>query len=134
MVQEPGLMEDEKFDPKAYWDAVVKQKEHEIKTYFHEEAVVCWHNTNEKFNVEEFIRANCEYPGTWNCKFDRIEKLDSQYITVVHVFAIGGAPSFHAISFIRVLDEKIESIDEYWSEDGEIPGWRIEKKIGSKIK
>lgn len=134
MVQEPGLKEDNKFDPKAYWEAVVKQKEHEIRTYFHETAVVCWHNTNEKFNVEEFIRANCEYPGIWDLKIDRLEKLDSLYITVVHVFDLERTISLHAISFIRVLDEKIESIDEYWSEDGEIPGWRIEKKIGSKIK
>lgn len=34
-----------------------------------------WHCTNECFNVEEFIRANCEYPGEWEGEVERIEKI-----------------------------------------------------------
>lgn len=131
---ESGFKEVIKFNPEAYWDVVVKQNAYEIKNYFKEEAIICWHNTNEKFSVDEFIKANCDYPGTWGCNVERIEKFDSLYITVVHVFDLAETISFHTISFIKVFEEKIASIDEYWSEDGEIPGWRVEKGIGSKIK
>ena len=53
-------------DIKAFWDAVLRQDADEIREYFHPTAFVNWHNTNEHFTVEEFIRANCEYPGEWD--------------------------------------------------------------------
>ena len=48
----------------AYWDAVLGQREDDMRRFFREGAVVNWPNTNESFTVEEFIRANCEYPAT----------------------------------------------------------------------
>ena len=53
-------------DIKAFWDAVLRQDANVIREYFHPTAFVNWHNTNEHFTVEEFIRANCEYPGEWD--------------------------------------------------------------------
>ena len=50
-------------DVQKYWDAVLKQQAEVMRTYFHKEARIRWINTNEGFTVEEFIRANCEYPG-----------------------------------------------------------------------
>lgn len=53
-----------------FWKAVLNQDAGKIKEYFHEDAYVNWHCTNEHFSVEEYIRANCEYPGNgmerWN--------------------------------------------------------------------
>ena len=42
--------------------------------------------------------------------------------------------SFHVTSFIKVREEKIISIDEYWGDDGNAPQWRLDKHIGKAIK
>lgn len=55
-----------------YWEVTVKQDADEIKAFFHENAWVNWHNTNEQFTLEEYIRTNCEYPGRWNAQVERI--------------------------------------------------------------
>lgn len=43
-------------DVKAFWNAVLRQDADEIREHFHPGAWVNWHNTNERFTVEEFIR------------------------------------------------------------------------------
>lgn len=48
---------------RAFWDAVLRQDAAAIREFFHPNAWVNWNNTNEHFTLEEFIRANCEYPG-----------------------------------------------------------------------
>lgn len=68
-------------DIKAFWDAVLRQDADAIREYFHPNAWVNWHNTNEHFTVEEFIRANCEYPGQWDGEVERIITTDTHIIT-----------------------------------------------------
>lgn len=121
-------------DMNAYWIFVLKQNADKMREFFQREAYVNWHNTNERFTVEEFIRANCEYPGEWEGDIERIETVNDLFITVVHVYSTDKRQSFHVTSFIRVKDEKIISIDEYWGDDGEPPEWRKKKNIGSKIR
>ena len=53
-----------------------------MKGYFRPDACVRWHNTNEQFTVDEFIRANCEYPGKWDGKVERVETKGDTIITV----------------------------------------------------
>lgn len=114
-----------------YWNHVAAQDEEELRKYFHEDACVRWHGTNEQFNVEEFLRANCDYPGSWHGKVERIEHYGNIIITVTHVWSKGS--SFHATSFFEMRDNKIKVLDEYWSEDGTAPQWRIDKHIGQPI-
>ena len=57
-------------DIQGFWKAVIAQDADKIRTFFHPHAYVNWHNTNERFSVEEFIRANCEYPGKWKGKVE----------------------------------------------------------------
>lgn len=45
-----------------FWKAVLTQDEQTLRMYFHEDASVNWHCTNEHFSVDEFLIANCEYP------------------------------------------------------------------------
>lgn len=116
-----------------FWEAVLSQNAEEIRPFFHEDAFVNWHNTNEHFNVDEFIRANCEYPGKWDGSIERIEILNDLLITVVNVFSTDEKLSFHVTSFIKLQDNKILSIDEYWGDDGAPPKWRLEKHIGTPI-
>lgn len=119
---------------REFWDAVLRQDADAIRKYFHSDAWVNWHNTNEHFTPEEFIRANCEYPGDWNGRVEKVITTATHMITATHVFTKDGKLSFHVASFIRITDGKITSIDEYWGNDGAPPQWRQDKHIGSKIK
>ncbi|MBM6897392.1 nuclear transport factor 2 family protein [Pseudoflavonifractor capillosus] len=121
-------------DIQAFWDAVLRQDAEAIREYFHPNAWVNWHNTNEHFNVDEFIRANCEYPGEWDGEVEQVITTDAYIITATHVRGKDGSISCHSTSFIRVVDGKIAAIDEYWGDDGSAPEWRQNMRIGTKIK
>lgn len=117
-----------------YWKVALAQDANKMKDYFNENAYINWHNTNEHFTVDEFIRANCEYPDSWGGEVERIEELGDLIITTTHVYAKNKPLSFHVVSFIKVIDDKISSIDEYWGDDGLPPQWRLDKHIGTTIK
>lgn len=119
---------------REFWNAVLRQDADAIRMYFHPDAYVNWHNTNEHFTVEEFIRANCEYPGQWTGELEQLLETKDQIVTATHVHSVDGEISCHATSFIRLAEDKIASIDEYWGDDGEVPQWRQEKHIGTKIR
>ena len=117
-----------------FWKAVLAQDAVELKKYFREDAYINWHCTNERFTAEEFIIANCEYPGEWDGEIERVEVLNDLYITVVRVFPRDRSASYHVTSFAKVLDGKILSMDEYWADDGVPPQWRLDKQIGTAIR
>ncbi len=121
-------------DIRIFWHAVLEQDADAIRAFFAPAAIVNWHNTNECFTVEEFIRANCEYPGLWTGEVEKEMHADDTVITVTHVQTQDGALSFHVTSFIQVKAGKIVRMDEYWGDDGEAPKWRQDMKIGRKIK
>lgn len=118
---------------KEFWKAVVRQNPDEIRSYFKETAVIRWHNTKEEFTLDEFIRANCEYPGEWDGEVERIEEMRDLIITATRVFSTDHSVSVHVTSFLRMEDGKIVSMDEYWGDDGEAPKWRSDMGIGKKI-
>ena len=117
-----------------FWQAVLDQNEQELRKYFHNEAYVNWHCTNEHFTLDEFIAANCQYLGTWEGKVERMEKAGDVLITVTQVYPKDKSGSFHVTSFMRIVDGKIMSVDEYWADDGVAPQWRSDKHIGTTIK
>ena len=101
-----------------FWKAVLDQNEIEIRKYFQNDAYINWHCTNERFNVDEFIIANCEYPGDWEGSVERVEMLNDLIVTVVNVYPKGRNASFHVTSFIKTKEDKIVSMDEYWQTTG----------------
>lgn len=117
-----------------YWSVVLRQDAETMRTFFHPDARINWHNTNERFNVTEFIRANCEYPGNWDGKIEKAVYAGDQIITAVHVYTQDHSAHFHVTSFLSVRNGKIDSIDEYWGDDGSAPQWRKDMHIGSPIK
>ena len=117
-----------------FWSDILAQNTDVIKDYFDENAYINWHCTNEHFNVNEFIIANCEYPGDWDGEVERIEKINDLFITVTHVYSKDKTLSFHVTSFIKVINDKIAAVDEYWADDGISPKWRLDKHIGKAIK
>lgn len=117
-----------------FWKAVLVQDEKAIRKYFHNDAYINWHCTNEHFNVDEFIIANCEYPGDWGGRVERVEVLNDLIVTVTNVYPKDRSASFHVTSFIKTQGDKIVSIDEYWADDGNAPQWRLDKHIGKAIR
>ncbi len=118
----------------AFWNATLKQDSNAMRTFFDDNAYINWHCTNEQFTVNEFIQANCEYPGEWDGAIERVEHMGDLIITVVNVFSRNKKLSFHVVSFINMSNGKIISIDEYWGDDGLAPQWRLDKKLGSAIR
>ncbi len=116
---------------KNYWYSLVSPDAAKLKKYFHIDAKIFWHNTNELFTADEFIRINCAYPGKWSSELKSAEAFNGKVTTVVRVFS--DEASLHAVSFFEISDGKIKRIDEYWSEDGPAPVWRRQMKIGNPI-
>ncbi len=121
-------------DIRGFWKAVLAQDATAIRKYFSKSAYINWHCTNEHFTVDEFILANCKYPGNWDGTVERIETSGDRIITVTRVFAKHTDISFHVTSFIRTEDDAIVSIDEYWGDDGNPPQWRRDMHIGAPIR
>lgn len=117
-----------------FWSDILSQREDEIRAYFHADAYVNWHCTNEHFTVDEFIRANCEYPGDWDGEIEKTVMTDDVIIAVARVYPKDRSAAFHVTSFIRLDQDKIVAMDEYWADDGEAPKWRQDMRIGRKIK
>jgi hypothetical protein len=115
------------------WNDMGEQNWDNIHLYFEDEAIINWNNTNERFNVEEFVRANCEYPGDWSIKIERLECIENLVISVVKVHLKDNDVSFHATSFFEFNNCKIKLLNEYWGDDGKAPQWRIDKQIGKLI-
>ena len=63
-------------DIRAFWSAVLSQDRKALPEYFCRGAVIRWHCSNERFTVEEYVRANCDYPGQWAGEIERIERTD----------------------------------------------------------
>ena len=116
---------------RRYWQDVAQQKEEALREYFTQNACIRWHNTDEQFTAEEFIRANCDYPGDWQGEVERIVASGDTLITVTHVWSKD--ISTHAVSFFALKGEQIETLDEYWGEDGAPPQWRLEMRLGRPI-
>ena len=121
------------FDYAGFITAVLKQDRTKIRPYFADDAVINWHCTNERFTVEEYIIANCEYPGKWDGEIETAHQIDDLFIVVTKVYPEDRSASFHCVSFIQCVGGKIVSLDEYWADDGEPPKWRQEKQVGNPI-
>ncbi|WP_255263837.1 nuclear transport factor 2 family protein [Peptoniphilus sp. oral taxon 386] len=117
----------------TFFNYIVSQSKIKLKEYFHEDATIRWHCTNEIFTVDEYIKVNCEYPGDWDGKIELIERINNTIILASQVYSKDKSLSFHVVSFIRIENDLIIKMDEYWAGDGLAPEWRIKMKIGKLI-
>ena len=121
-------------DIEGYWQAVLRQDADALRGCFCEDAVIRWHNSNEQFTRDEFVRANCEYPGEWAGSLERAEPLaGGGLVMAAHVFSPQNGLSFHVVSFVQLRGEQIAQLDEYWGDDGPAPQWRQELGLGRPI-
>ena len=121
-------------DIDRFFKTVLSQKAEELRKFFQKNAAIKWHCTNELFTLDEYIKANCEYPGNWNGEIERIEENANTIILACRVFPRDNSESFHVVSFIHLKDDLIIEMDEYWSDDGIAPEWRKKMKIGKRIR
>jgi len=118
-------------DVENFVQAVAKQDAATLRTYFAPDAEICWHDSNEQFTVDEYIRANCEYPGKWSGEVQRVEKIEGGMVIITKIFS---DESSHLVTaFAKLEDGKISRLDEYYSDCGEAPNWRKTMKIGKPI-
>ena len=116
----------------AYWKAVAQQDAEELRTFFAPEALIRWHCTNEQFDLEAFLRANCEYPGEWHGEVERMNVLADGLCTAARVWS--NDFSCHVVSFFRFrTDGLIIALDEYWGDDGLPPVWRQAMQLSTPI-
>ena len=120
-------------DLKAFWQDVISQDRQNLPSWFCEDAVIRWHCTGEQFTVAEYVRANCEYPGSWTGEIERVEECGDTVILAGRVSPADKSTSFHVVSFLRLRDGKIAEMDEYWADDREPPAWRRKMKIGKPL-
>jgi hypothetical protein len=120
------------FDAKAFMAAVATQDAGALRKFFADDAVINWHDSNESFTVEEYLRANCEYPGDWKADVIRTENADGVTIFVAKVYD-GEGFAVHVTSFVKLEGGKIALLDEYFSDCGEPPQWRKDMSIGKPI-
>lgn len=121
------------FDAEDFFRTVIWQNADEMRSFFDTDVWVEWPCTNEHFTLEEYIRANCEYPGDWCGGIERCEKTKDGLVMAVRVWPKDKSASFHAISFITLKDNRIAHMVEYWADDGPAPAWRQQMKIGTSI-
>lgn len=121
-------------DVRAFWHDVLTKNREALPSWFCADAVIRWWCSNEQFTVSEYIRANCDYPGEWDGKMERIEQSGDSVVLAGRVFLSDQSASFHVVSFIKLRNDKICELDEYWADDGEAPAWRKEMKIGKPIR
>lgn len=121
------------FDYEGFLKAVLRQDRAALRSCFADDAVINWHCTNECFTVEEYVTANCEFPGKWDGKIEAVHRADDLFIVITRVWPEDRSASFHCVSFIRCRDGIITSLDEYWADDGEPPKWRQELGLGKPL-
>ena len=121
-------------DVSAFWHNVLTKNREALPSWFCADAVIRWWCSNEQFTVSEYIRANCDYPGEWDGKMERIEQSGDSVILAGRVFLSDQSASFHVVSFLKLRNDKICELDEYWADDGEAPAWRKDMKIGKPIR
>ncbi len=118
----------------AFFRAVLGQEPNALRKCFRNDAVIEWPCTNERFNVEDYIRATCEYPGAWAGEVDDVLSAAGQDVMITRVWPTDQSASYHCVSVIRRRGGKIAALTEYWADDGPAPQWRREMGIGKLLR
>ena len=120
-------------DINAFFDAVIRKDRAALRGFFRADALIRWPCTGECFSLEDYLRANCEYPGDWAGEIERVERCGDLTILVTRVWPRDRGTSFHAVSFLRCVDGRIAELDEYWADDGPPPTWRQALGLGQPL-
>lgn len=117
----------------SLWSDMDAQRWDALAGYFNPDAQILWPNTNERFTVEEYVKANAHYPGRWHIRLKRVEINGHLAISVAQVQGLTDAFSLHVVSFFTYEQGRIQQLVEYWAEDGPPPSWRKEMGLGQPM-
>lgn len=117
-----------------FWRATLKQDAVAMKAFFHPDARIYWHCTNESFTAEAFIQANCTYPGDWSGEILHCFNEAGHTVTITHVYPVDHSADFYVTSLFQIRDDKILRLDEYWADAGPAPQWRQEMHLATPIR
>ncbi|MBI9103670.1 MAG: nuclear transport factor 2 family protein [Spirochaetales bacterium] len=112
---------------KEFWSIFDERKYRDAEKLLHEEFEAHWVCTRERFNKEEFIKVNEDYPSRWRTVLKRSYVSGDQVISIVHIFSPDAADQFYATSIFTFDDDKIIEIEEYWAAVEAPPEWRKKK-------
>lgn len=113
--------------------SLTKENKEILRKYFDENASILWYETNEKFTLEEYLQVNSEYPDEWIGEIKRIEEKNDLIIFVGEVKPKDNSFCCYCTSFVKIKDNKILSLKEFWTKVSSPPEWRKELKIGTPI-
>ena len=128
------------FDIHSFFEAIISQDAKKLRGFFEPDAQIFWANTNEQFTVVEYMRANCEYPGTWHGRMEEVGEIvpsdpfEPKMFYIAKVWDDDGNASrvVGRIDFGNTENALIQYLTEFWGNIGEPPKWRTEMKIGRR--
>lgn len=115
------------------WNIIEKGEFLELRNFYNSRAEIFLPNTGELFlNLDSFIEFNKKYPGSFSCKIEKILENFEHTVAIIKVF--NGDVSYYCTAFYSFSDNKINKAIEYWSENTEVPSWRINLGLTKIIK
>ncbi len=110
---------------REFWNRFDKKEYRSTEELLEENFEANWVMTREKFDRENFIKVNEDYPGDWRTIIEKIEELDdNRVMSITHVYSSTSKGEFYATSIFTIKEGKITYIEEYWAEVEEGPEWR----------
>lgn len=109
---------------KLFWSLFDQQDFEEAGKLLTETFRCSWPCTNEQFDKTSFIKVNVEYPGKWFTKLIKSHETENGVHSIVHVYSNEVVDNYYATSLFTFEEDKISSIEEYWSAIETPPKWR----------
>jgi len=120
-----------------YWEDTAKRNRAALYEYFHTDATIYLHDTNEKLEPVWFIDYDLgsEPDEEYRLAVDRVDKLENGQIVTITFHRSKSWVGF-ITSFFTLKDEKIIELHEYYSpcDDFIVPQWRTDLAEHEKIK
>lgn len=121
-------------DVREYWRLAFAKRVDDLRPFFRQDAAIRWHNTNEEFDVEEFLQVLSQCPGKWQGEFWRVAKTGDGMLTVLRVFPKkGDGPSYRVCAFFTFRKSRLAAIDFFWGDDLPAPEGHREQGLGHPI-
>jgi len=106
-----------------YWKDVAKKNRVAFLGYFHPEAIIYLHDSNDKLTPKEYMTD--EYSSDWQVTVDRVDKLENGQIVTITFHRSPEWVGF-ITSFFTLEGDKIIELHEYFSpcDNHIVPQWR----------
>lgn len=113
---------------------LTKENKENLRKYFNENATILWYETNEKFSIDEYLQVNLEYPNEWIGEIKRIENKNDLIIFIGEVKSKDESLCYYCTSFVKMKNNKILLLEEFWTKVASPPNWRKKLNLGTFIK